>query len=161
MTVGSWADGGQLVVFLGDGTFQTAVPHEFGGQFPGDFIIADMNGDGKPDLVVVSQTMTGTDDSLIFPDIQTKRGRTSFAITSIRDGWISSGALSNKNQAMAGRRTCIQRTSTAACKSTSTTSKPVVLLRWSTGCGITRGNTAGYWIEACPATRRMERLKDM
>ena len=31
----------------------------------------------------------------------------------------------------------------------------------STGCGITRGNTAGYWIEECRATRRMERLKDM
>lgn len=67
VTVGSWAAGGQLVVFLGngDGTFQTGVAYLFGGQFPGDFLIADMNGDGKPDLVVVSQVMTGTDDSLL------------------------------------------------------------------------------------------------
>jgi signal transduction histidine kinase len=62
---------------------------------------------------------------------------------------------------MAGQRICIQRTLIAACKSTSATSMPVVRLRWSTGCGITRGNTAGYWIEGCPATRRMERSKDM
>src|SRR6202167_5399522 len=49
--------------------------------------------------------------------------------------------------------------STAACKATLATSMRVVHLRWSTGCGITRGNTAGYWIEGCRATHRMERLK--
>jgi PAS domain S-box-containing protein len=88
-------------------------------------------------------------------------GRTSFAITSIRDSWISSGALWNKSLAMAGLRTCTRKTSTGACKPTLPTSMLAVHLRWSIGCGITRGNTAGYWIEACRATRRMERLKDM
>src|ERR1700683_3027646 len=89
------------------------------------------------------------------------RGQTSFAITLIRDGWISSGALLSKSQAMAGPRTCIQKTSTAACKSTLAISMLVVHLRWNIGCDITRGNTVGYWIEDGQATRPMERLKDM
>jgi len=36
-----------------------------------------------------------------------------------------------------------------------------VLWMHVTGCGITPGNTAGYWIAECRATPRMERLKVM
>ena len=38
----------------GDGTFQTAVPYNSGGSGPGAIAVADVNGDGKPDLVVAT-----------------------------------------------------------------------------------------------------------
>src|ERR1700756_4711246 len=89
------------------------------------------------------------------------QGRTNFAITSTRDGWTSSVELWNKSQAMAGQRICIQRTLSAACKSTSATSTLAVHLKWSTACGITPDNTAGFLTVGCPATRQMERLRGM
>jgi hypothetical protein len=55
--------GGSLVVMLGncDGTFQTAVAYGSGGQFPLSVAVADVNGDGKPDLVVAN----GLSESLV------------------------------------------------------------------------------------------------
>jgi uncharacterized repeat protein (TIGR03803 family) len=38
----------------GDGTFQTAVGYDSGGESPTSVAVADMNGDGKPDLVVAN-----------------------------------------------------------------------------------------------------------
>ncbi|MGA3193907.1 MAG: Ig-like domain repeat protein [Terriglobales bacterium] len=45
---------GSVAVLLGngDGTFQPAVAYDTGGQFPNQVLIADMNNDGKPDLIV-------------------------------------------------------------------------------------------------------------
>ena len=47
---------GSVTVLLnnGDGTFQTAVPYNSGGQEPYSVAVADVNGDGKPDLVVAN-----------------------------------------------------------------------------------------------------------
>ena len=38
----------------GDGTFQTAVSYGTGGYQPYSVAVADVNGDGKPDLVVAN-----------------------------------------------------------------------------------------------------------
>src|ERR1700739_427482 len=87
--------------------------------------------------------------------------RTNFAITSTRDGWISSVELWNKNQAMAGQRMCIQRTLNAACKPMSATATLAVHLRCSIACGITPDNIVGFLTVGCPATRRMGPLRGM
>ena len=39
----------------GDGTFQTAVSYGSGGYYPSSVAVADVNGDGKPDLIVANQ----------------------------------------------------------------------------------------------------------
>jgi hypothetical protein len=38
----------------GDGTFQTAVAYDSGGQYPTTMTVADLNGDGKPDVLMTS-----------------------------------------------------------------------------------------------------------
>jgi hypothetical protein len=57
----------QLAVLLGngDGTFQPAVAYGSGGRIPVSVAVADMNGDGKPDLLVANfwasfQNLNGT-----------------------------------------------------------------------------------------------------
>jgi hypothetical protein len=49
--------GGVVAVLLGngDGTFQPAVTYHSGGAFASSLAVADVNGDGKPDLVVVNE----------------------------------------------------------------------------------------------------------
>jgi hypothetical protein len=44
----------------GDGTFQAAVTYDSGGVFP-SVAVADVNGDGKPDLVVANSCVSGCD----------------------------------------------------------------------------------------------------
>jgi hypothetical protein len=53
---GGVATGGTVGVLLGngDGTFQTAVVYSSGGFGAGSIAVADVNGDGKPDLVVAN-----------------------------------------------------------------------------------------------------------
>ncbi len=48
---------GSVGVLLGngDGTFQKVVTYDSGGAFSGSVAVADVNGDGKPDLLVASQ----------------------------------------------------------------------------------------------------------
>jgi hypothetical protein len=48
---------GSVSVLLGngDGTFQTAVSYSSGGQYPYSVAVADVNGDGKPDLIVANE----------------------------------------------------------------------------------------------------------
>jgi len=50
----SYPANGTVGVLLGngDGTFQTAVTYASGGQVPSSIALGDLNGDGKPDLVV-------------------------------------------------------------------------------------------------------------
>jgi hypothetical protein len=42
----------------GDGTFQSVVTYDSGGDFSMSVAVADVNGDGKPDLLVVSQCVS-------------------------------------------------------------------------------------------------------
>jgi hypothetical protein len=46
----------------GDGTFQTAVPHDPGGIFPDWVVVADVNGDKKPDIVLANSSTSTTVD---------------------------------------------------------------------------------------------------
>ncbi len=63
--------GGLIDVLLGrgDGTFQTALSYNPGGYYSVSITIADVNGDGKPDLVVLNGCSTSecatTDHSLV------------------------------------------------------------------------------------------------
>jgi hypothetical protein len=43
----------------GDGTFQTAVPYSSGGYYAVSVALADVDGDGKSDIVVMNQCTTG------------------------------------------------------------------------------------------------------
>jgi hypothetical protein len=54
---------GSVGVLLGngDGTFQTAVPYSSGGYGAYSVAVADVNGDGKPDLLVANLCTTGDD----------------------------------------------------------------------------------------------------
>jgi VCBS repeat protein/FG-GAP repeat protein len=59
--------GGELAVLLnrGDGTFETAAVYETGGLYATPLVIADANGDGKPDLMVShAQFCTGSSPSV-------------------------------------------------------------------------------------------------
>jgi hypothetical protein len=44
----------------GDGTFQPAVTYASGGETPVSLTVADVNGDGKADIIVVNQCASGT-----------------------------------------------------------------------------------------------------
>ena len=44
----------------GDGTFQPAVSYASGGQTPVSVAVADVNGDGTPDIIVVNKCASGT-----------------------------------------------------------------------------------------------------
>jgi hypothetical protein len=44
----------------GDGTFQKAVSHSTGGQYPVSVSVADANGDGKPDIIVANKCATSS-----------------------------------------------------------------------------------------------------
>jgi hypothetical protein len=55
---------GSVSVLLGngDGTFQTAVAYGSGGDQAVSVVVADVNGDGKPDLVVANQFVSDNDN---------------------------------------------------------------------------------------------------
>lgn len=54
---------GSVGVLLGngDGTFKPAVAYGSGGYFDTSVAVADVNGDGKPDLLVTSQCVSSSD----------------------------------------------------------------------------------------------------
>ncbi len=58
---GNCANPGTINVLLGngDGTFQRPVPYGSGGQVPRSVAVADVNGDGKPDLVIANPSTVG------------------------------------------------------------------------------------------------------
>jgi len=66
----TWADSTEtssnvgVLIGNGDGTFQTAVAYPTGGFFPDSIAIADVNGDGKPDMVVANSSVTSSSGSL-------------------------------------------------------------------------------------------------
>ena len=47
----------------GDGSFQATVNYRSGGQYPEAVMVADVNGDGKPDLIAVNCAADNGDDS--------------------------------------------------------------------------------------------------
>ena len=65
LTDGNCAGGGTVGVLLcnGDGAFQTVVTYSSGGYAATSLAVADVNGDGKPDIVVVNNAISGSDYS--------------------------------------------------------------------------------------------------
>ncbi len=61
----AWGADGTVAVLLGngDGTFQPAVAYASGGASPDGVVVADVNGDGKADLIVVNWCASGTNCS--------------------------------------------------------------------------------------------------
>ena len=57
---GNGFDLASVLLGNGDGTFQTGVPFMTGGYLPVSVAVADVNGDGRPDLVVANQCGTGS-----------------------------------------------------------------------------------------------------
>src|SRR5579863_2067226 len=61
-TLSSCSGDGDVAVLLGngDGTFRTAVAYSSGGQSPSSVTVADVNGDGKPDVQVANNCANST-----------------------------------------------------------------------------------------------------
>ncbi len=61
IVVANYNSPGTVGVLLGngDGTFQTAVTYGSGGSYPDSVAVADVNGDGKPDIVVANLNNVG------------------------------------------------------------------------------------------------------
>jgi Bacterial Ig-like domain (group 3)/FG-GAP-like repeat len=51
----STSGGASVLLGNGDGTFRAALTYGSGGQFPYSVAVGDLNGDGKPDLLLVNQ----------------------------------------------------------------------------------------------------------
>ena len=58
---------GSVSVLLGngDGTFQTAVSYGSGGEYALSVAVADVNGDGKPDMLVANDCASGCTNGLV------------------------------------------------------------------------------------------------
>ncbi|HEY3972480.1 MAG TPA: FG-GAP-like repeat-containing protein [Candidatus Sulfotelmatobacter sp.] len=52
--------GVSVLIGNGDGTFQTAAAYSSGGQMAESVAVADVNGDGKPDIIVANQCQSST-----------------------------------------------------------------------------------------------------
>jgi Bacterial Ig-like domain (group 3)/FG-GAP-like repeat len=94
---------GSLAVLLGngDGTFQSAVSYGSGGFYAGSVAIADVNGDGKPDLVLVNvsgSTSNDTGDGTVAVLLGNGDGTFQAAVT------YDTGALESKAVAVADLR---------------------------------------------------------
>jgi hypothetical protein len=58
-----------VLLGLGDGTFQAAVSYASGGSVLNSIAVADLNGDGKPDIIAVNECSTAGFNNCVEPSI--------------------------------------------------------------------------------------------
>jgi len=81
----------------GDGSFQDAVPYDSGGAWALSVAVADVNGDGKPDLAVANSNQ-GTVGVLIGNGDGTFQAAVSYSLGGLGAGWVTIADVNGDNK---------------------------------------------------------------
>jgi hypothetical protein len=81
----------------GDGTFQPVVPYDSGGAWALSVAVADVNGDGKPDLAVANSNQ-GTVGVLLGNGDGTFQAAVSYSLGGLGAGWVAIADVNGDNK---------------------------------------------------------------